>query len=113
MSVTIRCEVQDIKDFIQNHKDQAERIGKLEARVSRSYELEEEVIQLRAQIAKPAPLVPGLVSPTTVQSLIRAQKLGEKITMIKDVRQMTGLGLKEAKDLVEEIVGNCMVRSTG
>lgn len=102
MSVTIRCEVQDIKAFLQEQKDQSEQIGRLNERSNRAYELEEEVRSLRAQLAKPAPLVAGLVSPVVVRGLLDAVRSGNKIMAIKEVRTMTGMGLKECKDLVEE-----------
>jgi ribosomal protein L7/L12 len=37
-----------------------------------------------------------------IVDLIKAQKAGQKIEAIKAVRAMTGLGLKEAKDLIEQ-----------
>ncbi len=105
MSVTIRCEVQDIKDFFHEQKNQSEQIGRLNERSNRAYELEEEVRSLRAQLAKPAPLVAGLVSPIVVRGLLDAVRSGNKIMAIKEVRTMTGMGLKECKDLVEEVIG--------
>lgn len=102
MSVTIRCEVQDIKAFLQEQKDQSEQIGRLDERSNRAYELEHEARSLRAQLAKPAPLVAGLVSPIVVRGLLDAIMFGNKIMAIKGVRTMTGMGLKECKDLVEE-----------
>jgi ribosomal protein L7/L12 len=34
---------------------------------------------------------------------VAAKLAGEKITAIKLVRELTGIGLKEAKDLVEDV----------
>ncbi len=117
MSVTIRCEVEDIKSFFQDQKDQSERIGSLEARVNRAYEVEDELRETknelriaRQEIANGPKPLPGTVSVRALQELMRAQKNGEKISMIKVVRELTGQGLKEAKDTVEEVVGSIMAR---
>lgn len=54
--------------------------------------------QLRA-LAAPAPVAKGGVDPEVLR-LVRA---GHKIEAIKRVRELTGLGLKEAKDYVESL----------
>lgn len=45
--------------------------------------------------------VPGKADPATVNELMRAIHAGEKIAAIKAYRTLTGYGLKEAKDAVE------------
>ena len=46
--------------------------------------------------------VPGKANPATVNELMRAIHVGEKIAAIKAYREMTGFGLKEVKDAVEK-----------
>jgi large subunit ribosomal protein L7/L12 len=53
-----------------------------------------------AAVAGGAPAAPAVEEPTEVNVILKAH--GEKkIDVIKVVREITGLGLKEAKDLVE------------
>lgn len=46
--------------------------------------------------------VPGKADPATLNELMRAIHAGEWIAAIKAYRNMTGYGLKEAKDAVDE-----------
>ena len=46
--------------------------------------------------------VPGKADPATINELMRAIHAGEKIAAIKAYRSVTGYGLKEAKDAVEQ-----------
>ena len=48
-----------------------------------------------------APLLPQPVEEQTEFDVILAAAGAQKINVIKEVRAITGLGLKEAKDLVE------------
>ena len=43
------------------------------------------------------------LDPLKVKDLLRSALAGEKITAIKLVRELTGIGLKESKDLVEDV----------
>jgi ribosomal protein L7/L12 len=105
MSVTITCEVSDIKEFVQDRVDQAERIGTLQSKADRVYDMEDNLRNAKDELAKAIRPQPIPVRPTQVTALILAVRDGQKITAVKEVRSMTGLGLKEAKDLVENALG--------
>jgi len=69
-------------------------------------ELEEKFgVSAAAPVAVAAMAAPGeaaaVVEEKTEFNVILAEAGGEKIKVIKEVRAITGLGLKEAKDLVE------------
>lgn len=72
---------------------QMQRLGTLKDRVTR---LE------RAGRPRPAPGTSGL-EPDVEHEVRRLVDLGKKIAAIRVVRDRTGLGLKEAKDLVERL----------
>ena len=55
-----------------------------------------------AVAAAPAAAAEAAVEEKTEFDVILASAGGEKIKVIKAVREITGLGLKEAKDLVED-----------
>lgn len=66
--------------------------------------LEEEVGSLASQLAEArAPITSSADEDRTrhLSTLIRSLAVGNKIEAIKAVRNLTGLGLKESKDLVE------------
>jgi large subunit ribosomal protein L7/L12 len=66
--------------------------------------LEEEVGSLASQIAETrASITSGTNEERTrhLSTLIRALAVGNKIEAIKAVRNLTGLGLKESKDLMD------------
>lgn len=46
--------------------------------------------------------IPGKADPAMINELMRAIHAGEKISAIKAYRSLTGYGLKEAKDAVEQ-----------
>lgn len=63
-----------------------------------------QIVRLPAQFASPAaPPAPAAAGMESVVALIRS---GNKIAAIRDYREMTGCGLKEAKDAVEAIERN-------
>jgi ribosomal protein L7/L12 len=77
-----------------------------------------EVVNLREKIARLKGALPDAThsstpvnqeyihsSPANVSALIEAVKSGRKIESIKMVRTITGMGLKEAKDLFEAAYG--------
>lgn len=115
MPVTIRCEVEDIREFLRDRVSDAERLGMAQADASRVPRLEHDLNVVREELRTAMRPNTTVVSASARQitELIKAQKNGEKIGMIKIVRELTGLGLKEAKDLVEDVVGSVMARSTG
>ena len=115
MSVVIRCEVEDIRDFLRDRDSTSERLGMAQADASRVPKLEHDLAVIREELRTAMRPNTTVVSASVrqIQELIKAQKNGEKIGMIKVVREMTGLGLKEAKDLVEGVMGSIMARPTG
>ena len=74
------------------------------------YDLKEELAVLKAQIAKqnesPSSLA-GNVSALIVSALILAVRQENKLAAIKAVRSLTGLCLKDSKDLVEAAAWGC------
>ena len=61
-------------------------------------------VQVHPPFGAPAPPPPGPAAATTVPHAFAIVLLAsgrKKINVIKEVREMTGLGLKEAKDLVD------------
>jgi ribosomal protein L7/L12 len=80
-----------------------ERIARLEGQVAALYQ---HLGLSSPDIADAAPDdVPGL-PPLLKQSFYDAIRSGNKIEAIKIYRQASGLGLKEAKDVVEGIARN-------
>ncbi|MGH6968753.1 MAG: 50S ribosomal protein L7/L12 [Stellaceae bacterium] len=61
-------------------------------------------VSAAAPVAAAAPAAGGAAAPAAEQTEVTVVLVGagdKKITVIKEVRAITGLGLKEAKDLVE------------
>lgn len=73
---------------------EARENGRLQAELGR---LRDELFEARQ--ARP---LPAQVTEQDLRELIRAAHLGQRIVAIKVVRQVMGIGLKEAKDLVCE-----------
>ncbi len=109
--LTITCEVSDIKEFMQDQRDQSERIGELSAKAGMVYELQDELRLTKNSLEHAVRPQPIPVPVAQIKALIGAVARNEKIAAIKEVRSMTGLGLKEAKDLVEEVLGSIMNRA--
>lgn len=67
----------------------------------KNYDLRNEISNLKSDLvrAQAAPTCPQY--DRQLKELIAAVKAGQKINAIKVVREMTGFGLKEAKDLFE------------
>jgi len=57
------------------------------------------IVEDRTKIIPPEPVSPP--APTAFRLVLEGFEPARKITVIKVVRELTGLGLKEAKDLVE------------
>ena len=71
---------------------------------SKAWRLETEVSDLKEKLARfenPTVGAPPINLQAMLVDLIRDAKSGNKIGCIKTIRQATGLGLKEAKDLYE------------
>ena len=61
------------------------------------------VVEERTRIVTPDPVLPPV--PTRFRLVLEGFEPARKISVIKVVRELTGLGLKEAKDLVEMAPG--------
>lgn len=105
--IKIECDsAHDLSSFMQDTID-----AKVEARLKsdllykeqdKCYTLRDEIAALKnenARLKLGAP--PAKVEERSLRELIAAVKSGQKINAIKVIREMTGLGLKEAKDLFE------------
>lgn len=57
------------------------------------------VVEERSRVVTPDPVLPP--APTAFRLVLEGFEPARKINVIKVVRELTGLGLKEAKDLVE------------
>jgi hypothetical protein len=76
---------------------------KFYAEENKRYELERQINELKAKLPPiGVPNYSGTMNEKEVRALLVATHAGQKIQAIKLVRTMLGLGLKEAKDLVEE-----------
>jgi ribosomal protein L7/L12 len=98
MTIKIECEFTDVQDFMDRlrHAEEAHRMAD-----ARANALQDEVYRL----TQGAPfLSPGTIKQE-LRNLVGAASTGGKIQAIKAVRTLTLLGLKEAKDLVEESWG--------
>lgn len=64
-----------------------------------------EVLRRLDAASAPGQVVPGpqLGGLTDVDRVLQLTRAGQKIQAIKEVREQTGMGLKEAKDLVESL----------
>lgn len=107
MSVTITCEAEDLRALLENRENQAERIGRAEERSNRLYEVEDELRMVRDELRNAVKPAMEKVSADSIRQIINGVTHGNRIQAIKVVREITGLGLKEAKDLVEEGMGYC------
>ena len=75
------------------------RIAELERRITR---LEQQIDMLAGRLGfvDPSAMQSGTADTTELEQLVRS---GKKIDAIKLYRQQTGLGLKEAKDFIDEM----------
>jgi ribosomal protein L7/L12 len=106
MAVKIVCDFYDLQEAVR-----ALAGGEMEASHlrGRMEEKDRTIEDLRSQIhGLKMEMKAAATSPSSnpfvrehVEGLIRAVSTGQKIGAIKEVRSMLGLGLKEAKDLVE------------
>src|SRR5271163_3461131 len=110
MTIAISLEQDDLVRLLEEVASKAERLGSLEIQLSLAYDnLASARAQLQEQNTKAAfgtaqTDYAGLpVRPETVKALLVAIGAGNKIGAIKEVRTLTGLGLKEAKDLLEGV----------
>ena len=71
-------------------------------------EAKDEVDRLSAELAGQAlPLrMPNTAGESVSKEVLELAREGRKIEAIKRLREQTGLGLKEAKEQVEELTGN-------
>lgn len=84
------------------------RNTRLEARVM---ELEDKLVDTRSEVYRLQQVAPTTKAYAKVMELGTAHRHGQKINCVKLIRELTGCGLKEAKDLYEgaftmEPVGN-------
>ena len=88
-----------VTDLLDRLADEARDAGRLER--------ERDIATLGAQEAAAEldhfKLNVRQVSPAQIEALLNACARGMKINAIKEVRALTGMGLKDAKDLVERV----------
>ncbi len=106
MSVTITFDsVHDVIDLIRDRDTVSREVGEVsqraESRFDKIVDLEHQLRELKQASANTAILNAGHIRPSTIEYLLDGLRSGNKIACIKAVREMTGLGLKESKDLVE------------
>jgi ribosomal protein L7/L12 len=105
MTIRIECEASDLQALMDPQVDLraelAEVRNKLYEAGDRERELSSKVDDLSQdlRIAMANPRRPDYAVP--IQEMLSAFGSGQKILAIKFVKEMTGLGLKESKDLVE------------
>lgn len=110
MAVKIVCEFYDLQEavraFAGGEVEASHLRGRVEEKDRQLEEMRGTIHDLRMEIAalQKAPPAPPNYVPH-IEGLIRAVSTGQKIGAIKEVRSMLGLGLKEAKDLVEAQLG--------
>ena len=107
MSVTITFDsVHDVIELIHNRDNVSRDLGEVsqraESRHDRIVDLEHQLRELKQAAANTATLNAGHIRPMTIEYLLDGLRSGNKIACIKAVREMTGLGLMEATDLVED-----------
>jgi ribosomal protein L7/L12 len=98
ITVTFEGDSDDIALLVEIHD---KLVRKAEASEQRMYQVEGELKELKGtRVPSVDPQLPS-ASRGWITELIRSVQSSNKIGAIKAVRAMTGLGLKEAKDLVE------------
>lgn len=86
-----------VSELLDRLADEARDAGRLER--------EKDIMALGAEEARAqlAAVQRGHVSAAQVEALLSASARGLKINVIKEIRAMTNLGLKDAKDLYERV----------
>lgn len=113
--IKIECDLSDIESLanrlILAEKDATEANTLYCAKADKVWALQAELLALKKQVAERLPLtIPGSASAELRLIITAITKCGgdvgssERIPAIKAVRALTALGLKEAKDLVEEAI---------
>lgn len=112
----IQIELHELTEILQLHKDTLERAARAEGALYKSEEhnrnmvsqirgLEQRIENISRDVQRMNIAPEGLVTKMTLQDTLarvcRELANGAKINAIKIVREHTGLGLKEAKNLVE------------
>lgn len=104
--IRIECEVSDLKDLINGKVDEDTKElsylrGEMSALQNQKYDMEEELRRVRADLYQALKSPPLPSAERLARELVQAVAANAKIQSIKVIREMTGLGLKEAKDLFE------------
>lgn len=94
----IDCEGYDLRELLTIHGETARQLGQKEEQFLRAQE------ELRAlkMAALPSPTGPFYNMSGSLSDLVYATRTDQKILAIKVIRSLTGLGLKESKDLFED-----------
>ena len=101
MAFTITCEASDLHSFLDEHRSMAERLASAESRARAVFDMGDEILRLKNELAtRDRPI--GPVTHETLSALIKGVSSGNRIAAIKEVRIILGLGLREAKELVDE-----------
>lgn len=106
MAVKIVCDFYDLQEAVRalagGEMEASHLRGRLEEKDRTLTDLQAQVRGLRMEILAHQKAPPMLSNHAPhIEGLIRAVSTGQKIGAIKEVRTLLGLGLKEAKDLVE------------
>lgn len=108
MTIKIECEASDIRAVLIQYEDVAtERASERQENrrlVDQAFDLEAEINSLKAIASRPP--VGQTVLLNELRLCIQGVTHGNHIQAIKSVRTLTGFGLKEAKDLVQEAMGD-------
>lgn len=109
-SVKIVCSFYDLQEAVRalagGELEASHLRGRLEEKERLIEELRSSLHESRQEVLalKKAPPMPPNYIPH-IEGIIRAVSTSNKIGAIKEVRSLLGLGLKEAKDLVEAQLG--------
>lgn len=103
--MSVKVEFDDLSEMIRVLGEADKLRNDLRNMSDRLYDAQEEVRRLRLDATNSMPAPSAFPSVETKRESIKELIVGcqgdQKIAMIKATRLLTGLGLKEAKDLVE------------
>jgi ribosomal protein L7/L12 len=96
--IKIECEASDLRELVE---EMAQAKASLSASEQKLYAEQDKVYALRNEVDKLKANPPRPEYARMVADLVKAVSNNERISAIKAVREITGFGLKESKDLVE------------
>ena len=109
MAVKIVCDFYDLQEAVRalagGEMEASHLRGRIEELDRNLSKKDEEIHSLKMELRAANTPRPNPSYAPLIEGLIRAVSSGQKIGAIKEVRTLLGLGLKEAKDLVEAQTG--------